>query len=56
MFLIIYLVGQLQELIMLNSEMETSILIIEFIKLEDFNFYKNCDCYYIDEDFVDWHV
>lgn len=48
--------GQLQELIMLNSEMETSILIIEFIKLEDFNFYKNCDCYYIDEDFVDWHV
>lgn len=45
---------QLQEIINLNAELKTSALIIEFIKLEDFNFYKNCNCYYIDEDFVDW--
>ncbi|WP_283580273.1 type II-A CRISPR-associated protein Csn2 [Ligilactobacillus aviarius] len=47
---------QLREIIKLNAELKTSALIIEFIKLEDFNFYKNCDCYYIDEDFVDWQL
>ena len=45
---------QLREIIKLNAELKTSALIIEFIKLEDLNFYKNCNCYYIDEDFVDW--
>nr|WP_321315347.1 type II-A CRISPR-associated protein Csn2 [uncultured Ligilactobacillus sp.] len=47
---------QLQELIQLNSELKTTVLIIEYIKLEDFNFYNNCDRYYIDEDFIDWHL
>ena len=47
---------QLQEIIKLNTELKTSALIIEFIKLEDLNFYKNCNCYYIDEDFIDWQI
>lgn len=47
---------QFQEIVKLNSELQTSALIIEFIKLDNFNFYKNCNCYYIDEDFVDWRL
>lgn len=47
---------QFQEIVKLNSELQTSALIIEFIKLDNFNFYKNCNCYYIDEDFIDWRL
>lgn len=47
---------QFQEIVKLNGELQTSALIIEFIKLDNFNFYKNCNCYYIDEDFVDWRL
>lgn len=47
---------QFQEIVKLNSELQTSALIIEFIKLDNFNFYENCNCYYIDEDFIDWRL
>lgn len=46
---------QLQEIISLNKEIKTSLLLIEFSELKNRKFYDNCDYHYIDEDYIDWH-
>lgn len=45
---------QIQEIISLNREINTTLLLVEFSEFKDKEFYQNCDYYYIDEDFVDW--
>lgn len=47
---------QLQEIISLNKKLNTSALLVEFTEFSNKDFYQKCDYYYIDEDFIDWHL
>lgn len=45
---------QIQDLQELTISMGISLVLIEFTEMSCQDAYKNCDFYYIDEDFVDW--
>lgn len=47
---------QLIDLSQLTSSTGISILLVEFTDMKSQELYTNCDFYYIDEDFVDWHL
>lgn len=46
---------QLTDLSKLTSSTAISTLLVEFTDMKSQELYTNCDFYYIDEDFVDWH-
>lgn len=46
---------QFRELQYVNNEIGTKILLIEFSDLDKKDYYKNCNYYYIDADFVGWY-
>ena len=46
---------QLTDLSKLTSSTGISTLLVEFTDMKSQELYTNCDFYYIDEDFVDWH-
>ncbi|AFS00950.1 type II-A CRISPR-associated protein Csn2 [Lentilactobacillus buchneri] len=47
---------QLIDLSKLTSSAGISTLLVEFTDMKSQELYTNCDFYYIDEDFVDWHL
>lgn len=47
---------QLIDLSQLTSSTGISTLLVEFTDMKSQELYTNCDFYYIDEDFVDWHL
>ncbi|MCC6120744.1 type II-A CRISPR-associated protein Csn2 [Lactiplantibacillus plantarum] len=46
---------QLTDLSRLTSSTGISTLLVEFTDMKSQELYNNCEFYYIDEDFVDWH-
>lgn len=46
---------QIADLSKLTISTGISTLLVEFTDMKSQELYTNCDFYYIDEDFVDWH-
>lgn len=47
---------QISDLSQLVNSMGISTILVEFTDKKSQELYTNCDFYYIDEDFVDWHL
>lgn len=47
---------QINDLSKLVNSTGISTILVEFTDLKSQELYTNCDFYYIDEDFVDWHA